>query len=278
METPADIKDVVGRLPEPDKDGKLTGPAPEEAEKLYQDVLAGGRERLLALVDLIVEPGPGDDWKARYLLHGIVIHVGRPGAEAKRKMVTETLAAQLGGARPKAVQAFLCQELQAGGTKEAVPALGKLLTDEDLCDPAARALLSIGEGVVDPFRSALPKAPAKCRQTILQGLGALRDAGSASAFKAALDDTDREIRLAAGWGLARIADAGAVDLLLKAADGKEGWERIQATKHCLVLAGGLRAAGKAAEAGKVYKHLMDTRTDPSERYIREAAAVALGGK
>ena len=50
-----------------------------------------------------------------------------------------------------------------------------------------------------------------------------------------------------------------------------GWERIQAGKHCLVLAEKLTASGKKVEAAKIYTHLRDTRTDPSEKYIREAA-------
>ena len=54
-----------------------------------------------------------------------------------------------------------------------------------------------------------------------------------------------------------------------------GWERIQAAKHCLVLAEKLAAAGKKAESAKVYTYLVDSRKDASEAYIREAAQNAL---
>ena len=94
-------------------------------------------------------------------------------------------------------------------------------------------------------------------------------------LKEALDDPDREVRLAAGWGLARLGDAGSVDALLKAADVEPGWERIQATKHCLVLAEKLTAAGKKDVARRIYTHLRSTRMDPSEQYIRDAAEKAL---
>ena len=275
MDAAPEIQALLDRLPAPDKDGKLTGPAPADAEALYKEVLDGGPDRLRALVDAVAETAEGEGWRARYLLHGLAMHVGRPGSEAQRKRLVEALAGALGGDRPKAVQAFLCQELQATGTKEAVPALARLLGDEALCEPAAMALLAIADGAVEAFRAALPKAAGACRLTILQGLGALRDAVSAEAFRAALGDGDREIRLAGGWALARLANPASAAPLLKAADGTEGWERIQATKHCLVLAERLAAAGKSAASRGIYEHLGKTRTDPSERYIQVLAIAAL---
>jgi len=121
---------------------------------------------------------------------------------------------------------------------------------------------------------ALPRAEGKCWLNIVQGLGALADAQSVGDLQKALRDPDREVRLAAGWGLARIGDAGSVDLLLKAAD-TEGWERIQATKACLMLAEKLLAAGNRGQAQRIYKHLSDTRIDPDEQYVRDAAKNAL---
>jgi hypothetical protein len=75
--------------------------------------------------------------------------------------------------------------------------------------------------------------------------------------------------------LARIADAGWADALLKMADGHKGWERIQHTKACLLLAEKLLAAGNKTAAVAIYTHLRKTRTEPSELYIRQAAAKAL---
>jgi hypothetical protein len=97
-------------------------------------------------------------------------------------------------------------------------------------------------------------------------------------MRAALKDTDREIRLAAAMGLAKIGDTGAPDLLLKAADGSQGWERIEMTKFCLVLAENLAAAGRKSDAAKIYTHLRDTRKDPTEKYICEAAERGLAAK
>jgi hypothetical protein len=75
--------------------------------------------------------------------------------------------------------------------------------------------------------------------------------------------------------LARIGDGGSAEALLNAADVQPGWERIQATKHCLVLAENLLAAGRRDMAERIYTHLRETRTDPAERYVRDAAKKGL---
>jgi hypothetical protein len=250
-----------------------------QIEKAVDELQKGGRESVLGIIDMLVEPGQGEDYKARYALHCVAIQVCKMkqagGGDGPRSEFAQTLASQLGGARPKGVQAFLLQELQTAGGKESVAAMGKLLTDDDLSDWAARALVSINDGAVEQFRAALPQAKGKSRLTVLQNLGVLRDAKSADAMRAAMKDPDREIRIVSARGLAKMGDVASADLLLKAADGAQGWERMQMTKFCLVLAENLTAAGRKADAAKIYTQLRNTRKDPSEKYISELAARGL---
>ena len=140
------------------------------------------------------------------------------------------------------------------------------------------ALTAIREGAAEQFRAALPKTKEKCRVACLQNLGVLRDAQAADALKQAVSDADRDVRIVAAWGLANIGDGTAAEMLLAASDKAEGWERVQHTKACLLLAERLLAAGKKAESQKIYAHLQKTRIDPSERYIRDAAGKALAAK
>jgi HEAT repeat protein len=146
-----------------------------------------------------------------------------------------------------------------------------MLEDEELYEPAAQAIVAIGDGAAEQLRNTLPKVKGKMKLTIIQNLGVLQDAESVDALKKALSDNDREIRLAAGWALANIGDAGSVDLLLKAADAEETYERATATKACLLLAERLLEAGKKEPALKIYTHLRDTRSEPDEAYILAAA-------
>jgi HEAT repeat protein len=258
---------------------KFTGPDPDAAEKIFGEILSGGRESITELLGLVREPGDPDyrNYKAGYVLHGLVILAGRTGHENQRRLLAETLASQLGSDKhSKAVKGLIIRELRVMGGKESVSALGRQLPDDDLCGDAALALLTIREGAASQFRGALEKSQGRNRVTIIQALGVLQDADSAGALRKALGEPDPAVRRTAAWALANLGDANATEALLKSADSAEGWDRTEATRHCLLLAERLAAGGKQAQANRIYVHLRDTRKDPSERHIRETAEKALG--
>jgi HEAT repeat protein len=270
------LKQLVGQMPDPDARGMYcTDIDKEKIEKITSEIAKGGKENILGVIDLLAEPGSDADVKPHYALHCLANHVLQSKDEKARQDFAQAVASQLSTDRSKYIRGYLCQELQWAGRKESVPALAQLLADEELVDPAAMALVAIKDGVAEVLRAALPSAKGRCRLVILHSLAALADPQSAGVFQAALTDADREVRLAAGAGLAKLGDAAASDALLKAADVEPGWERIQATKHCLVLAEKLATAGKKSEAAKIYGRLRQTRSDPSEKYIRDAADNAL---
>lgn len=269
------LVELVNKMPDPDQRGMYCADIDKEKiEGAIADIHKGGRDNIIGIIDMLVEPGKGDDVKAHYALHCLVLHVCKLKGERRRRRFAETLASQIGGDRPKAVQKYLVRELQIAGGREVVEALGKLLVDEELCEPAAQALATIGEGAAEQLHGALSRVSGKCRLTILQNIGVVRGVKSVGALKRAVSDKDGEIRIAAAWALANIGDVGSVNVLLRAAEAN-GWERIQATKACLLLAEKLRAAGKKSEAMKIYRHLRDTRTDPAERYVCDAAKIGL---
>ena len=269
------IAALAGQFPNPDPSGKMTGPDPAAAEKIFVEVLGGGRDNVLGLIGLLVEAGKGDDWKVRYLIHGLALYIHRPEGDKYRGMFVEALSSQLAGDLPKEVKSYLLREIQASGDKQAVPAVGKLLTDEELAAPAAAALVAIRDGAAEQFRQALPQAQGKSRLSILQALGVLRDGPSLDALKKALDDEDREVRLVAAFGLANSADGGSADSMLKASDVQDTWERDQMTSLCLLLAEKLLAAGRKGDAVRIYQRLRDTRTKPEDRHTLQAATLGL---
>lgn len=281
---PTDTTKTKARPEKPGGGSKFTAPDPDVAEKIYDEILAGGRESLTELIGLIRDPASDDfkNYKAEYLCHGLTIYVGRTDKAAQRRLFIDTLVAQLGNeGLPLHTRGFLIREFRLAGDPSGVAALGRCLTNETLCADAAAALVSIGLGGVEELRAALPRTTAKCRLVVLQSLAALRDTASVVAFRKALGDEDHDLRLAAAWGLARVGDADSADLLLKAAEVPATWERNKITQACLLLAENLATAGKKTEAAKIYTHLRNTRTDPKEQYIRDAATKALkelGGK
>lgn len=273
------LKALVDQMPDPDENGMFTKNIDKEKiDSAIARIAEGGRESVAGLIEMLDKPGSPEDVKPHYALHNLANYTLAVRDEKARRELAATLAEALGGERSSDVKAFLCQELQWAGRKEAAGALGKLLLDENLVEPAAMALVAIQDGAAEQFRAALPKAQGKCRLNVLHGLGALQDNQSVAQFRDALTDADAEVRVVAGWALSRMGDAGAADALMKAAGAEPGWERIQATKHCLVLAEKLAAAGKTEESAKICNYLIDSRTDPSEAYVREAAEKALGAK
>jgi len=276
MAVSEELKALVAQVPDPDDQGMFTRNIDKDKiEKAVAAIFEGGRGNVQGLIEMLGEPGSTEDARPHYALHCALNRALVLRDEKARRQFCEALAANLSGNLSPYNKAYLCQELQWAGRKEAVPALGKLLTDEHLCDPAGMALAAIGDGAVQELVAALPRAGGRCRLVVAHTLAALGDAQSAGALMQLLNDTDPEVRLAAGAGLAKIGDARAAGALLKAADIAQGWERIQATKHCLILAERLMAVGNRPQAVIVYRQLRDTRRDASERYVRDAAEKAL---
>ena len=276
MAASTELKALVDQMPDPDGKDMYTENIDKQAiEKAIAEIYEGGRKYVVGLIEMLGTPGSGQDVKPRYALRCLANHVLAVKDEEARKELSDALAAALLSDRSHHVKSFLCQELQWAGGEEAVPLLGQLLLDEELVEPATMALLAIRQGAAEQFRTALPNAQGKCRLNIIQALGDVKDLESIDSLKSALRDLDREVRLAAGWGLARMGDASSVELLINEADTRTGWERIQATKHCLVLAEQLSPVGKKDLAERIYVHLRDTRTDAAEQYVREAAERAL---
>lgn len=271
-----ELKALVEQMPNPDERKMYTTDIDKEKiERAIEGIHKGGHDNVIGLIDMLDTPGSPADVKPHYALRCLANHILNTGNEEARREFSMMLAGELANDRSNYVKGFLCQELQWAGRTEVAPALGRLLLDEALVEPAAMALVAIREGAAEQFRAAMPRSSGKRRLNILHGLCAVEDKESAGILRAAMRDTDPEIRSTAGWGLSRMGDPGSIDLLIGAADLASGWERIQATKHCLVLAEKLEAAGRKEGATKIYLHLRDTRSDQSEAYIRTAAAAKL---
>ena len=273
MAVPQKLKELVAQMPDPDGRGMYTENIDKEKiERTVAEIHKGGRAFVLGLVEMLDEPGTMENVKPHYALHCLTNHVLVVRDESGRRELVQVLCEKLASDDVSTHnKGYLCEELQWAGRREACPALGKLLADEELVEPATMALVAIRDGAAEQFRAALPNVQEKCRLNVVYGLAAVADSASAAALREALQDEDRDVRIGAGQGLAKIGDAAAVESLIAAADGAEGWERIQHTQSCLLLAERLAASGNNAPAAKIYTHLRDTRTDPSEEYLRETA-------
>lgn len=162
---------------------------------------------LAALCNLLVEPGGGDDTKPRMALQGLTWYVGSAGTAAQRTKYTQALCAALETDRPAPVKAFLIRQLQMVGDRRAVPSLAPFLSDEDLYDFAAQALLTIGgDKAAAAFRTAYPESAGRRRVAMIDALGLLRDRESKALLEEDLFSRDKDIQWAAV-----VASANTVD-------------------------------------------------------------------
>jgi len=268
------LKTLVDQMPDPDGDGMYRKNIDKDKiDKVAAELAQGGKENLLGLISLLAAPGSKEDAKPHYALHCVVNHALVTRDEKLRRALCEALASQLTNVDLHPVnRAYLCQELQWAGRDEACAPLGGVLLDADLIDAAATALIAIGgERAASQLRAAVPQAEGKAKLNLIDALAVLADPQSAAIFQKALADSDREVRLAAAAGLGELGQADSVELLLKAADAAQGWERTQLTKSCLVLAEKLAASSNKPAAKRIYERLQTTRMTKSEEHIRVAA-------
>ncbi|MBN1127015.1 MAG: hypothetical protein JXA82_18580 [Sedimentisphaerales bacterium] len=162
------VSELIKRLPDPDERGFMSQIDKTVVDEVTAGILEGGADSITAVVDMLNEPGKGDDYKAHYALHCMTIAAGRDREQMQK--VAQVLAGCLEKEYPKGVKEYLIRELLVVGGREVAEVLGKFLHDDDLCEPAAQALTAIRRGARAQFENALVGANDKCRPTIQQNL------------------------------------------------------------------------------------------------------------
>lgn len=265
-----DITTVLGSTPN-HVNGKHEGPSPSDAPNIFDALTTGGSPAFIALIDQLKEVDNGEDYKARFLLHGLATYTCGPGKGKHKKQLADTLAAQLNADRPATIKTYLLQTLQLIGDNNVAAAIGKHLLDDKLGDPAAAALVAIGKDGASELRTALPKATGRAQLTIVQSLGVLKDVASAKVIAAIADSAEGQAKVGALSALANMGDANSIDRLLKAADTAQGAARDKSTQACFVLAETLAATGRITDARRIYQHLSKNRKAADEAFMLEAA-------
>ncbi len=249
------------------------------AEPMMRSLIAGGPAAISQLVKQIGQRfGDPDGVQATYALHGLVHYAARPGAGDERKVVAQTLAAELKQNHSVDLKSFICQQLQLCGDQDQVPALSPLLADERLCEPAAQALGAIGGAkAAAALREALPGATGRRRATIINALGRLGDSAAADKIRQSLADADPDLQTVAMYAAGNAGDLQAADALLKAAAGQPSYQRSQAIDGCLRLARRAAADGKTAQAEELLGKLSKMALEWQERCaVLDTLAEVLG--
>ena len=176
-------------------------------------------------------------------------------AEARTDLEAR-LAAVLESGASRDAKDVVCRQLRILGTAGSVPALARLLPDENLSHMARFAL----ERIEDPaagaaLRSALPKVSGALKAGVAGSLGARRDTAAVPSLMELLAAEDAAVVTAVAAALGAIATPEAASALTAAVEKAPATARAALIDGALRAAEALEAAGKEAEATAVYKAL-----------------------
>ena len=177
--------------------------------------------------------------------------VASHGDAAARKKLESTLAEVLGTDIPRAAKDIVCRALKTIGTAHSVPALAKLLHDEELSHMARHALeTNDAPEAVKALVGAIDKAPKKIKIGIISSLGAKGIGVPVAPLAKALSDKDADISTAGALALGAIGSADAVKALGSAKVNNTN--KIAVCDAMLQCAENMLAHGKKSGAKAIY--------------------------
>ena len=241
-------------------------------QQISAELVKLGAPAVARLCAMLTPPEKGGDVAVRYALHAMATYVGVSGSQAERQMFARAMAQAAQSDAPIVVRQFILEELRLAATPDVIAPVAGLLAVPELCDPAARVLVTIGgEGAAAALRQALPGASGASRVTIVKALGDLRDSGAvATLLKDAASD-DAVLRHAAFYALGASGDLAAAAVLSRASMADSRFERSQALKAYLLLVERLIERRQVDAAVRICRELYQRPMAPGEAHVPCAA-------
>lgn len=210
-----------------------------------------------------------------------IVAIARDDKAALAKVET-AMAAFLETDASLASKQFVCVQLGYIGTDASVPALAKLLGNNDTADMARMALERIpGEKADDAMIEAAKKADGLVLVGLLNSLGERRSKKAAAALEKSLKSDDAGVVVAAAAALGKIGGKSAVEALEAARPKAPAGTKATIDDAVLMVADQMLAAGDKGPAGAIYnKVLFDTKvyddTLPAARTAAFVGAIRSG--
>jgi HEAT repeat protein len=172
-------------------------------------------------------------------------------------------------------KAITCKRLAVWGTKEAVPALARLLPDEKLTSWARIALEAIPGSAADKaLRDAVPKVKGKVLVGVINSIGVRRDSGAVSLLGRKLNDQDTTVASAAAESLGRIGGSRAARALQAHLKVPAEPVRSAVAEGCVRCAEQFMSAGDYSRATRLYD-LVRNADVPQERTLEATRGAIL---
>ncbi|SDJ46665.1 HEAT repeat [Pedobacter sp. ok626] len=242
------------------------------------DIANLGEDGYVTLISGLSPAGKGNNALIEYAIGGFSAYVSQTGKEDWRKMAVNAYCKALQKLSDKQNKSFIISQFDLVGRDDAVSCLQSLLTDDDLADPAARALVKINTSASKTaLLHALAQANGTAKLSIIGALGDSRFKAAAKPIEELLaNSNDPKLSKTALYALAYIA-APSSDALFSAAAEKTGYqyENTNAMESYLIYAGQLLKAGNATIAEKIAKQVLLKTAADNQVKVRAAALAVL---
>ncbi|MEO6963846.1 MAG: DUF1080 domain-containing protein, partial [Puia sp.] len=261
------IADLLARIPAQNA---------EQNDKSMQVIADLGAPGLEKMATMLAAPGKGDNTALQYALAGFSYYAAKPKNGALKTWSANAYVKALKEVADKENKAFIIRQLEIVGNDQAVPALIPYLSDERLCDPAARALVRINTTTAKKaLLDTAPKVSGDRRLTLVEALGDTRYAAAAPVISRWVNSDDKKLAKLTLFTLARIGNPSSESLLARAAE-KIGfvYDVTGATEAYLEYARRLAASGKSAQAEKI-AHQIQQKTQQSNQVQNRTAALKI---
>nr|WP_121271999.1 DUF1080 domain-containing protein [Pedobacter schmidteae] len=257
------IADLLAQLPARDA---------KQLKGNMQEIAQMGEDGYLTLISGLTAPGKGNNALLEYAIGGFSAYVTQPGQEASRKMSVNAYAKALNKLSDVQNKSFILSQLELVGKDDAVACIQPYLTDAQLADPAARALVKVNTPAAKAaLLNALGKANGAAKLSVIEALGDSRNKAAAGAI-AGLTNGDNNMAKMALYALANIGDP-ASEATFAAAAEKSGfkYENTDAVAAYLRYAETLMRNGEKVAANNIAKKILAKATADNQVHIRTAA-------
>jgi HEAT repeat protein len=171
-------------------------------------------------------------------------------------------------------KAITCKRLAIYGTKDAVPALAALLSDENLASWARTALEAIPDPAADEaLREAVGKLHGRLLIGTINSIGVRRDAEAVDCLAGKLKDANVEVASAAAVALGRIGGDQSARILEQSLAGVPASVRSAVAEGCILCAERYLAQEESGAAVKLYDTIR--QADVPQQRVLEATRGAI---
>lgn len=243
------------------------------SEKLIRQIYDLQETGIEEMILNMAPTGKGDNTKAEFAISGLSFLVMKEKDEGLRQMVSKAYLRALHKLSDPQLKAFIISQIQIVGKDEAVHDIAKLLTDEDLCDPASNALIQINTATAkEALLNKLLITESTCKYAIVKALGLLRYKEAAGTLNLLTDSNDMILKKLSLYAIANIGDPSSGLVLEKeAALAGYTFNELNATAALFTWAGRMTEEGNIKPVEKLAKNLVKNLHQDNQVHARIAA-------